>query len=155
MTASGQNTYTRDPGAIRLELERDTPKHRLDKRLEALGWSLQPFRSGLNPQTLIATAVMEFETTNGPADYAPIADGELIGIRYIDATTTAILRHLLDFLNAFCISLRTRGVDSRHFVPVKTIPRFGIVDLLVLLILVTALLLTLVLERIRCGEIVA
>lgn len=63
-----------------MELEWQTRRDRIDRRLKELGWSLTPFRTAITLDGLTAHAVTEFETANGPADYALVLDGRLIGI---------------------------------------------------------------------------
>src|SRR6476646_8353796 len=52
------------------ELERQTRKRRIDPRLSRADWRVVPFRVEVQPSSQHRTAVEEFETTNGPADYA-------------------------------------------------------------------------------------
>lgn len=63
------------------ELERQTRKERIDPRLKAAGWRVVPFRRGAElAEYGAAAAVEEFETKNGPADYALCEDGEILGV---------------------------------------------------------------------------
>ncbi len=62
------------------ESERETRWKRIDPLLMAAGWSLTDFRTGLDLSKLKAHAVREFETENGPADYALVVDGQVLGI---------------------------------------------------------------------------
>lgn len=63
------------------ELERETRKRRIDPRLKAAGWRLTPFVPG---QPFAAygggAAVEEFETSAGPADYALVDSGQVLGV---------------------------------------------------------------------------
>jgi type I restriction enzyme, R subunit len=59
------------------EPEYQTRKRRIDPRLMTAGWSATPFDPASSVATYTATAVEEFETTNGPADYA-LCDRERI-----------------------------------------------------------------------------
>ncbi|GMV23979.1 MAG: DEAD/DEAH box helicase [Phycisphaerae bacterium] len=63
-----------------MELEWQTRRDRIDRRLKELGWSVTPFRTTTTLDGLTAHAVTEFETANGPADYALVLNGRLIGI---------------------------------------------------------------------------
>lgn len=62
------------------ESEKTTRKKRIDKLLQASGWSITPYKSGMNLTTLSNHAVEELETANGPADYALIVNGKLLGV---------------------------------------------------------------------------
>lgn len=60
--------------------ERLTRKRLIDPKLKAAGWKIVPF----SPQKTVFNdgpcAIEEFETTNGPADYALCVDGQIVGI---------------------------------------------------------------------------
>jgi type I restriction enzyme R subunit len=63
------------------ELERQTRKRRIDPRLKAAGWQVVPFVQGKSLEDYGAeVAVEEFETANGPADYALCDDGHVLGV---------------------------------------------------------------------------
>lgn len=62
------------------ELEWQTRRQRINPKLEAQGWTIIPWTPGLVLSTLNATAVAEYPTANGPADYALFVDGQLLGI---------------------------------------------------------------------------
>lgn len=60
------------------ESERATRRARIDPRLAAAGWSVVPART---PASLApGIAVAEYETTNGPADYALLDGGMPVGV---------------------------------------------------------------------------
>src|SRR5690242_2816570 len=64
-----------------LELERQTRKQRIDPRLKAAGWRVVPFVQGRALEDYgAAAAVAEFETANGPADYALCDAGQVLGV---------------------------------------------------------------------------
>lgn len=63
-----------------MEMESQTRRNRIDTRLKALGWTILPFRPGLTLNSLRSTAITEYETANGPADYALVLDGQLVGV---------------------------------------------------------------------------
>jgi len=63
-----------------MELEWQTRRDRIDRRLSKLGWSIVPFRRGMNLGGLNAHAITELETANGPADYVLVHDGALVGV---------------------------------------------------------------------------
>ena len=62
------------------ESERATRKRRIDPKLRASGWDIVPF----DPQKPISTyrhhAIEEYPTANGPADYALVVSGKLVGV---------------------------------------------------------------------------
>lgn len=62
------------------EKEWQTRKERIDKRLKAQGWKLIHHTPSLKTATLDKTAVTEYPTQNGPADYALFVKGQLLGI---------------------------------------------------------------------------
>lgn len=60
--------------------ERLTRKRLIDPKLKAAGWKIVPFsphKTGLNDGPC---AIEEFDTANGPADYALCVDGQIVGI---------------------------------------------------------------------------
>jgi len=60
--------------------ERLTRKRLIDPKLKAAGWKIVPFslqKSLLNDGPC---AIEEFETSNGPADYALCVDGNIVGV---------------------------------------------------------------------------
>lgn len=63
-----------------MELEWQTRRDRIDRRLKDLGWQIVPFRPDIDLQSLTHHAVTELETTNGPADYTFVVDGQPVGI---------------------------------------------------------------------------
>jgi hypothetical protein len=64
------------------EAEWLTRKTRIDKKLGATkpGWTIVPYRKGLDTGELDRHAVAEFPTDNGPADYALFVNGRWLGI---------------------------------------------------------------------------
>ncbi len=63
------------------ESERLTRRQRIDPRVKRAGWSqIVPFQPGITPGSLSATAVEEYETANGPADYALCDGGRILGV---------------------------------------------------------------------------
>lgn len=64
------------------ELEWQTRRDRINKRLTSLSspWKIISYKEGLNLSALSAHAVEEFPTANGPADYALVVGGRLLGI---------------------------------------------------------------------------
>lgn len=64
------------------ELEWQTRRDRINKKLRALNrpWTIVKYKENLNISSLMHHAVEEFPTANGPADYALIVKGKLLGI---------------------------------------------------------------------------
>jgi type I restriction enzyme, R subunit len=62
------------------EREWQTRRERIDPKLKALGWNVVPFRAGLLLSSLLRHAVTELPTDKGPADYALVLDGHIVGI---------------------------------------------------------------------------
>ncbi len=63
-----------------MESERQTRRDRIDPRLKAAGWKVVDFKGGLTITGLSGHALAEYPTENGPADYAFVVDGQLLGI---------------------------------------------------------------------------
>ena len=61
------------------ESERLTRQQRIDPKLEGSGWAVVPF-AGVEPTSYSKAAVEEFETNNGPADYALCDEGRVMGV---------------------------------------------------------------------------
>jgi type I restriction enzyme, R subunit len=57
------------------EHERQTRKQRVDPRLKAAGWAADPFVPAVPQGAYPTLAVEEFDTANGPADYALCSGG--------------------------------------------------------------------------------
>ena len=57
-----------------------TRKRLVDPKLKAAGWRIVPFKPNASLDSYEGCAIEEFETTNGPADYALCADGKILGI---------------------------------------------------------------------------
>lgn len=64
------------------ENEWKTRKTRIDAQLKALNpkWSMIPYKEGMDTSRLSRHAVEEYQTENGPADYALFVNGRLLGI---------------------------------------------------------------------------
>lgn len=62
------------------ELERQTRKRRIDPKLKASGWSVVPFVSEAAAVYVASSAIEEYETKLGPADYVFADDGILLGV---------------------------------------------------------------------------
>jgi type I restriction enzyme, R subunit len=71
------NEKTADPSA---EGERRTRKARVDPRLQASGWRIAPFDPDRPIGRYSNHAIEEFPTANGPADYALVVDGKVLGV---------------------------------------------------------------------------
>lgn len=63
-----------------MESEAQTRKERIDTKLRNAGWKIVPFQDGMNLGTLTNHAIEEFPTANGPADYALVSAGQLLGV---------------------------------------------------------------------------
>jgi type I restriction enzyme R subunit len=63
-----------------MEPEAKTRTTRIDPQLKAAGWTVAPFETGKSITGYRHSAITEFETDNGPADYALADAGELRGI---------------------------------------------------------------------------
>ena len=57
-----------------------TRKQLIDGRLKAAGWAVVPFRAGKGITAYEKCAVEEFQTANGPADYALCLGGQVVGV---------------------------------------------------------------------------
>lgn len=62
------------------ESERITRKIRIDQQLKASGWNIVPYSEGIDLSSLNNHAIEEFHTANGPADYALVVNGKLLGM---------------------------------------------------------------------------
>jgi type I restriction enzyme R subunit len=62
------------------ESEKITRKKRIDLQLKAAGWLIIPYSEGLNLSALTNHAIEELQTNNGPADYALVVNGKLLGV---------------------------------------------------------------------------
>jgi type I restriction enzyme R subunit len=57
-----------------------TRKRLVDPKLKAAGWRIVPFKPNTSLDSYERCAIEEFETANGPADYALCVDGRILGI---------------------------------------------------------------------------
>jgi len=62
------------------ESEKITRKKRIDQQLKATGWLIVPYSEGMDLSGLTNHAIEEFQTNNGPADYALVVNGKMLGI---------------------------------------------------------------------------
>lgn len=62
------------------ESEKVTRKKRIDKQLQYAGWIIIPYKEEMDFSVLTNHAVEEFQTANGPADYALVVNGKLLGV---------------------------------------------------------------------------
>jgi type I restriction enzyme R subunit len=62
------------------ESERQTRRQRIDPRLRAQGWTVVPFSAISSLASCHKTAIEEYPTENGPADYALCVNGQVLGI---------------------------------------------------------------------------
>ncbi len=63
-----------------MESEARTRKTRIDVALRDAGWAIVPFTAALDLNSLAHHAIEEFPTANGPADYALVVDGHVLGV---------------------------------------------------------------------------
>src|SRR5260221_399329 len=62
------------------ENERQTRRSRIDPRLRSCGWEIVPFDASRGLSGYRHHAIEEYPTANGPADYALVVDGALLGV---------------------------------------------------------------------------
>src|SRR5689334_7722359 len=62
------------------ESEWTTRRQRIDPILTAAGWSVAPYALDRPLSALPLSAVTEYPTANGPADYALTFDGHVVGV---------------------------------------------------------------------------
>ncbi len=62
------------------ESERTTRQERIDPKLHASGWIVTPFHPAKPLSFYSNHAITEYPTANGPADYALVVDGAILGI---------------------------------------------------------------------------
>lgn len=62
------------------ESERVTRKKRIDQQLKVDGWKIIPYHEGMALGALSNHAIEEYQTDSGPADYALVIKGRLLGI---------------------------------------------------------------------------
>lgn len=62
------------------ESEKITRKKRIDQQLKATGWLIVTYYEGMVLSDLTNHAIEEFQTNNGPADYALVVNGKLLGV---------------------------------------------------------------------------
>jgi type I restriction enzyme R subunit len=67
-------------GNMDAETERRTRKTRIDPKLVSSGWTVVPFDPTSTLRQYHQCAIAEYETDNGPADYALCVDGVLLGM---------------------------------------------------------------------------
>ena len=63
-----------------MESERQTRKNRINPKLESSGWTVAPFEPSRPMSDYPQCAIEEYETENGPADYALNVDSVVLGI---------------------------------------------------------------------------
>jgi len=62
------------------ESERQTRKRRIDPKLTNVGWTVRRFDPAASLNGFHNCAIEEYETDNGPADYALCCDARILGI---------------------------------------------------------------------------
>ena len=62
------------------EAERQTRKNRIDLKLEAVGWKVTKYDKSKPLDHYASSAIEEYPTLNGPADYALVDNSQIIGV---------------------------------------------------------------------------
>lgn len=62
------------------ESEKITRKKRIDQQLKSAGWLIVPLTEGTDVSSYSNHAIEEYQTSNGPADYALVVNGKLLGV---------------------------------------------------------------------------
>ena len=62
------------------ESEKITRKKRIDQQLKASGWLIIPYSEGMDLTILTNHTIEELQTNSGPADYALVVNGKLLGV---------------------------------------------------------------------------
>jgi len=62
------------------ESEKITRKKRIDPMLRAAGWSIAPYKEGMDLANFNNSALEEYPTANGPADYALCVNGKILAV---------------------------------------------------------------------------
>src|SRR2546426_7446939 len=57
-----------------------TRKQMVDRKLQAAGWSIAPFKPNRSLNAYENCAIEEYPTEAGPADYALCVDGHILGV---------------------------------------------------------------------------
>jgi type I restriction enzyme R subunit len=68
------------PAPAHDESEATTRRKRIDPALQAQGWDIVPFVEGRPLSAYAQHAIAEYPTENGPADYALVVNGQLLGV---------------------------------------------------------------------------
>jgi type I restriction enzyme R subunit len=63
-----------------MESEAQTRKTRIDTKLRDARWTIVPSKDSINLASLTHHAIEEYPTANGPADYALVSAGQLLGV---------------------------------------------------------------------------
>lgn len=61
------------------ESEKITRKKRIDQQLKSVGWLLMPYTEGMDVSSFTNHAIEEYQTAHGPADYAFVVKGKMLG----------------------------------------------------------------------------
>ncbi|MFY9225595.1 MAG: hypothetical protein WAQ98_23160 [Blastocatellia bacterium] len=62
------------------ESEKQTRRQRIDPKLIKAGWTIAPFDANRPLAWYQNTAIVEYSTSTGPADYALCVDGQILAI---------------------------------------------------------------------------
>ena len=80
----------RGGAGTRQEREWRTRKARIDPRLASLGWKLARFDAAEAMRAAEPRAIEEYDTANGPADYALTLDGRVAGIEVKSGSSVSL-----------------------------------------------------------------
>ena len=90
--------------------EQDTRTLLIDPRLQSAGWTLAPYSVGKPLEQYEGCAVREFPTTNGPADYALVLGGRVVGV--VEAKKLSLgPQNVLTQAERYARGLRGNGPD--------------------------------------------
>jgi len=57
-----------------------TRKKRIDTKLKNIGWTIVKYDDAISIESYTSHAICEYPTANGPADYALVVDGKILGL---------------------------------------------------------------------------
>lgn len=97
------------------ESERTTRQERIDPKLHASGWIVTPYRPA-KPLSLFSNhAITEYPTANGPADYALVVDGSILGIVEAKKLTVSPSGASVEAAATACVCLSPHDSADRDF----------------------------------------
>lgn len=99
------------------ESEKITRKIRIDQQLKAAGWIIIPYSEGMDLSLVNNHAIEELRTANGPADYALVVKGILLGVieaKKLDVGAMNVLEQAKRYSRG---SVQTIGKWNEYHVP--------------------------------------